>query len=125
MSRNVLDLKKSHLLTNYLKDNIEQLKDLTMEKVAEMASEALGFAVTGANVTHIRDTFDLNIGRTKQQPAAPDQIEELRAQMVELSHRVSLLNVQVRRCLQHLEDHGETDIPAADNPLPSQLTFQS
>jgi len=127
MSRNVLDLKKSHALTTWLQENAPSLKEQTLQRVSELASKALGFHVTKGNVCGIRDAFDLDLGR--HQAAPPDQaqiIEELRAKVAELTHQMSVMAVQVRRAMQHLEDHGETDLPAGINgahALPAQLSL--
>lgn len=123
-SRNVLDKKKSHALTVWLTDNAPSMRENTMQEVADMAASSLGFPVTKANVTSVRDAFDLDLGR--HQPTPPDHIEDLRAKVAELTHQVSVMAVQVRRCLQHLEDHGETDLPAGlngTNALPAQLSL--
>lgn len=126
-SRNVLDKKKSHALTVWLTDNAPSMRENTMQEVADMAASSLGFPVTKANVTSVRDAFDLDLGR--HQAAAPDQsqiIEELRAKVAELTHQVSVMATQLRRAMQHLEDHGETDLPPGLNgthALPAQLSL--
>lgn len=124
MSRNVLDLKKSHQLTAWLNERIADLRELPLQRVADVAAEGLGFAVTVANVRTVRDAFDLDLGR--HQPTPPDQaqiVEELRLKVAELTHQIHIIAGAFRL---HLEDHGVTDIPPGLNgvsAMPSQLSL--
>lgn len=123
MSRNVLGLKQKHELTVYLKVHVDQLRDLTIDQIAEKATEECGFSVTGANVVYIRDIFELDIGRAKQ-PVVPldqqQQIDELKASINGISVEVAVLKSQIQRLLI-----GNNMDKAPSPQLPIDITCSS
>lgn len=100
--RNVLNVKQKYELSKLLENSVEIFRHSTIGQVAEEVSKTIGFQVTTANITYIRDQLDLDIGQAKQ-PPAPEvdvkaELADLRAEVASLRDQLNAITISVIGC---------------------------
>lgn len=77
MSRrnNSLTSKQTYAVCNFVKDNFQTLKGMTLQQISDKATDELGFKVTIFNMQSVKQITELDIGH----PYTPQNLNQRQA----------------------------------------------